>query len=180
MSAWLKEKKKMESSGKLPWRNYVYFLKDVILPFFLLELSALTWTLLPHWCGRHKALLNQGPPHPWAYSFTEANKVILPTEESGQTLKKRAVVQLIALQPQLYGCKSVLLLVSTLSTRKRREKRKWPKREHVWSCTEWMAHSVHSGKNISISWERSKVEKGQSVRRRTGEKWPAAMMLSVI
>lgn len=47
------------------------------------------------------------------------------------------------------------------------------------ALSEWQAHSVHSGKNISISWERSKVEKGQSVRRRTGEKWPAAMMLSV-
>lgn len=43
-----------------------------------------------------------------------------------------------------------------------------------------MTHSVHSGKNVSISQESSKDEKGRLIRRRVGEKWPAAMTLSVI
>lgn len=74
MIAWLKEK--MESSGTLPWRNYILFKERDSSIFILFKLSALMWMFLPERCGRQKALPNQGPPHPWVYSFTEGNKVI--------------------------------------------------------------------------------------------------------
>lgn len=67
------------------------------------------------------------------------------------TEKTCAVVQLVVLQSQLYGRKSVSALVSTLSTSKRRERRKRPRRERVWSCAEWMPHSVYSREKMSAS-----------------------------
>lgn len=86
-----------------------------------------------------------------------------PKEELGRTLKKKikmcAVVQLITLESRLKECKAVPTLVSTLSERGRREREQCSRREHVWSCTEWMVQSVCSGKNVSISRERSKDEK---------------------
>lgn len=140
----------------------------MILPFFLLELSALAWTVPPDRCGRQKALLNQGPPHSWAYSFAEANKDIFQQRNWDEHWKKKpnSVCWCAAhwLRVRMCRCTSVPTSASTFSEGKRRQMKKWSKRKHIRSCAEWMARSICSGKNVSISHKRNKDRPGQLIR----------------
>lgn len=123
----------------------------------------------PDRCGRQKALLNQGPPHSWALLKQIG---IFSNRGIGMSTEKKTnnVCWCAAhwVRVQMYRCTSVPTSASTFSEGKRRQMKKWSKREHIGSCTEWMAHSIRSRKNISISHRRSKDKEGQLIRRRLG------------
>lgn len=164
MSEWLKKKKE----------------KETAVEKLYLVLKECDSSIFPPWviCPRviHQIGVG-GRKHSWIRALHTpelcwSKSGYFPTEELGWALKKKPnnVCWCAAhwVRVQMYRCTSVPTLASTFSKGKRRQMKKWSKREHIRSCTEWMAHSIRSRKNISISHRRSKDKEGQLIRRRLG------------